>query len=102
MEAILMKVFTENGTNSLLLVMIIGGFIWKGIPYIVNRFDSVLLKIDKIVDTFKVTMDEAILSHRKDMDTMSSVFIAQIKESNTNHSITQSQIKELKEMIAKI
>jgi hypothetical protein len=102
MEAILMKVFTESGTNSLLLVMIIGGFIWKGIPYIVSRFDAVLLKIDKIVDTFKITMDEAINSHRRDMDTISGVFIAQIKESNSNHSITQEQLKELKEMISKL
>ena len=70
MEALLLKVFSEAGTNSLLLVMIIGGFIWKGIPYIVSKFENILLKMDNIVETFKKTMDETIRSHREDMDTM--------------------------------
>ena len=71
MEALLLKVFSEAGTNSLLLVMIIGGFIWKGIPYIVAKFENILLKMDNIVETFKQTMEETIRSHREDIDTLS-------------------------------
>ena len=87
MEQILMKVLSEGGVIQFLFTLIVWGFIWKGVPYLLKKFDDVVL-------TFANSLKELQETHRKDMETISAVFLAQIKESNLNHQITQNQIKE--------
>lgn len=94
MEALIMKIFSEQWIIYWLFFLIVGGFIWKWIPFIIAQFE-------KQQTTFIETLKELQTAHREDMDTISQVFIAQIKESNANHLITHGKLDEIKNLIKK-
>lgn len=87
METLLLKVMSEGWLIYLLFFMIVWGFIWYGVPFIAKKFDDITMMFSK-------SLEDMLKSHRIDMDIIKEVFIAQIKESNLNHQITQAQIRE--------
>lgn len=99
MEQLLIKVFSEGWVIYWLFTIIVGWFIMKGIPFIINKFDEIIKKFE---DNMK-TLQE---SHRRDMETISQVFLTQIKESNQNHDKTHSRLLEIellhKETVKKV
>lgn len=48
---------------------------------------------------FANTLKDMQAAHREDMNTISEVFITQIKESNTNHTITHTKLEEIKSLV---
>ena len=94
LETLMLKVFTEGGLIYLLFFLIIAGFLKYGIPFFVKKFEDMSL-------VFSNTLKEMQAAHREDMNTISEVFITQIKESNTNHTITHAKLEEIKTIINK-
>ena len=93
-EALIVKIFTEGGLIYLLFFLIIAGALKYGIPFFVQKFEDMSV-------VFATTLKEMQAAHREDMNTISEVFITQIKESNTNHTITHAKLEEIKTMINK-
>lgn len=101
MEALLLKIFSESWLIYLLFFMIVGGFIYKWVPYLLKKFDDVTVM-------FANTIKQLQETHREDMKILSDVFISQIKESNWNHlithsnqAITHSKLEEIKTIVSK-
>jgi hypothetical protein len=63
-----------------------------GIPFFVKKFEDMSV-------VFANTLKDMQAAHREDMNTISEVFITQIKESNMNHTITHSKLEEIKGLV---
>jgi len=59
--------------------MIVAGFIWKGIPYLLQKFDETTLLFSKALTSQQVLFKE-------ELEKISRDFLKQVTESNTWHT----------------
>ena len=94
MEEIAMKIFSEWGMVYLLFFMIVWGFIWKWVPYLINLFSEIrkdfLQALKSQQDTFEKTL-QIILDD----------FIKKVEKSDTWHEKHQSELNEIKNILIK-
>ena len=94
MEEIAMKIFSEWGMVYLLFFMIVWGFIWKWVPYLINLFSEIrkdfLQALKSQQDTFEKTL-QIILDD----------FIKRVEKSDTWHEKHQSELNEIKNILIK-
>jgi len=68
MESLFAKILSENGLIYLLFFMIIGGFIWKGIPYLTKAFEN-------IVEKFLITLEKMQINYKEELKEIRETFI---------------------------
>ena len=94
MEEIAMKIFSEWGMVYLLFFMIVWGFIWKWVPYLINLFSEIrkdfLQALKSQQDTFEKTLQ-----------TILDDFIKKVEKSDTWHEKHQSELNEIKNILIK-
>ena len=77
--------------------MIVAGFIWKGIPYLLQKFDETTLLFSKALTSQQVLFKEELAKISHD-------FLQQIKETNTTHTVfhirQEEQGKKIEEIYA--
>ena len=101
MEELLIKIFTEWWIIYMLFTVIVGGFILKGIPYMVNRFEQ-------IIKDFNITMKEQQTTFERSLNKISEDFLLKITKSEQSHERIINQllenwkiIKEIKDIVSK-
>ena len=86
------KIFTEWGMIYLLFFMMVWGFIWKGIPYLINLFSEIrkdfLLALKSQQDTFERTLK-----------TISDDFVKRVEKSDNWHEKHQEELIEIKSIL---
>ncbi len=92
MEALLLKVFSESGLIYLLFFMIVGGFIWKGIPYLLEKYD-------KTTESFVTTLKELQTAHNENIHSMNTTFLAHIEKNDNGHQVIHSKLDEIRVLI---
>ena len=94
MEEIAKQIFSEWWMVYLLFFMIVWGFIWKWVPYLINLFSEIrkdfLQALKSQQDTFEKTL-QIILDD----------FIKKVEKSDTWHEKHQSELNEIKNILIK-
>ena len=94
MEEIAKQIFSEWWMIYLLFFMIVWGFIWKWVPYLINLFSEIrkdfLQALKSQQDTFEKTL-QIILDD----------FIKRVEKSDTWHEKHQSELNEIKNILIK-
>ena len=94
MEAeILKQVFNEWGLIYLLFFMIVGWAVLKGVPYIANKFDS-------MITNFTTTIKEQQEIFRDSLNKISNDFVIQIEKSNAWHESHSKELREIRDLLA--
>ena len=88
------KIFTEWGMIYLLFFMIVAWFIWKGIPYLLKKFDDTTI-------LFASTLKDQQELFSKEIDKISQTFLSQIEKSNSRHDKHSQQLDEIKHILIK-
>lgn len=86
-EELIMRIFTEWGLIYSLFSMIIIGAIWKWIPFIVDKFES-------MIENFTTSLKRQEEMFKSTLDNIRKDFINQIKDSNIWHEKHQKQLEE--------
>lgn len=101
MEELLIKILSEGWIIYMLFTIIVGWFIVKWIPYMVNRFEQ-------IIKDFNLTMKEQQLTFERSLNKISEDFLIKITKSEKSHEKIINQllengaiIKEIKEIVSK-
>ena len=88
------QIFSEWGMIYLLFFMIVWGFIWKWVPYLINLFSEMrkdfLLALKSQQETFEKTLK-----------TISDDFIKKVEKSESWHEKHQSELNEIKNILTK-
>ena len=79
MEALFSKILSEGWLIYLLFFMIVAGFIWKGIPYLLKKFDETTLLFAKALIAQQTLFKE-------ELEKISRDFLKQVTESNAWHT----------------
>ena len=94
MEEIAKQIFSEWWMIYLLFFMIVWGFIWKWVPYLINLFSEIrkdfLQALKSQQDTFEKTLQ-----------TILDDFIKKVEKSDTWHEKHQSELNEIKNILIK-
>ena len=94
MEEIAKQIFSEWWMVYLLFFMIVWGFIWKWVPYLINLFSEIrkdfLQALKSQQDTFEKTLQ-----------TILDDFIKRVEKSDTWHEKHQSELSEIKNILIK-
>ena len=94
MEELAKQIFSEWGIVYLLFFMIVWGFIWKWVPYLINLFSEMrkdfLQALKSQQDTFEKTLQ-----------TILDDFIKRVEKSDTWHEKHQSELNEIKNILIK-
>ena len=88
------QIFSEWWMVYLLFFMIVWGFIWKWVPYLINLFSEIrkdfLQALKSQQDTFEKTLQ-----------TILDDFIKRVEKSDTWHEKHQSELNEIKNILIK-
>ena len=88
------QIFSEWGMIYLLFFMIVWGFIWKWVPYLINLFSEMrkdfLQALKSQQDTFEKTLQ-----------TISDDFIKRVEKSDIWHEKHQIELNEIKNILIK-
>lgn len=94
MEEIAKQIFSEWGMVYWLFFIIVWGFIWKWVPYLINLFSEMrkdfLQALKSQQDTFEKTLQ-----------TISDDFIKRVEKSEVWHEKHQSELSEIKNILIK-
>ena len=97
MEALFGKILSEGWLIYLLFFMIVAGFIWKGIPYLLQKFDETTA-------LFALTIANQQSLFKEELGKISHDFLKQVTESNTWHTTfnvrQEEHGKKIEEIIA--
>ena len=94
MEEIAKQIFSEWWMVYLLFFIIVWGFIWKWVPYLINLFSEMrkdfLQALKSQQDTFEKTLQ-----------TISNDFIKRVEKSDVWHEKHQNELSEIKNILIK-
>lgn len=94
MEEIVKQIFSESWMVYWLFFIIVWGFIWKWVPYLINLFSEMrkdfLQALKSQQDTFEKTLQ-----------TISDDFIKRVEKSDIWHEKHQNELSEIKNILTK-
>jgi len=88
------QIFSEWGMIYLLFFMIVWGFIWKGVPRLVNFFSE--MRKD-----FLLALKEQRETFEKTLKTISDDFVRRVEKSDIWHEKHQNELSEIKDILTK-
>lgn len=94
MEEIAKQIFSEWWMVYLLFFMIVWGFIWKWVPYLINLFSEIR---KDFLQALKSQQD----IFEKTLKTISDDFIKRVEKSESWHEKHQNELNEIKDILTK-
>lgn len=94
MESLLLQIFSQNGIIAMLFVASFFAFIYKGLPFMVKKFDEVLT-------TFKEMQNAQHLFFKEELQKISSTFISHVDNSRTWNESHDRKLDEIRNIVSK-
>ena len=88
------QIFSEWGMIYLLFFMIVWGFIWKWVPYLINLFSE-------IRKDFLLALKEQQETFEKTLKIISDDFVKRVEKSEIWHEKHQNELSEIKDILTK-
>ena len=77
-----------------LFLLIVGGFIWKGIPFIVSKFET-------MGTLFLQTLEKQQKIFSEDLQKITEVYMSEIKHNNDRYQALNTKLDEIKVLLEK-
>lgn len=88
MDEIIKWVFSQNWVIAGLFVFSFVAMVWKGIPYLLEKYD-------KTTETFISTLEKMQNAHNENIKTMNESFLLHIEKNDNGHQVIHWRLDEM-------